>query len=120
MKKKPLARELHAIYQGGLERKRVSIMPCDNSISEVNTRFPGTTVKWYLKYVGEQKRFTEQCDPLREVCLDLRNESESATWMAFQAEGSMCDIWAMASGRVWKEQILQRGKEYEGSKSTGR
>lgn len=56
----------------------------------------------------------------RSLCLDLRNESESATWMAFQAEGSMCDIWAMASGRVWKEQILQRGKEYEGSKSTGR
>lgn len=46
--------------------------------------------------------------------------NQLATVMAFQAEGSMYDIWAMASGRVWKEQILQRGKENEGGKSKHR
>lgn len=40
--------------------------------------------------------------------------------MAFQAERSMCDIWAMANDEGWKEQILGRGKENEESKSKDR
>lgn len=35
----------------------------------------------------------------------------------FPGEGNTCDIWAMASSRVWNEQILQRGKENEGTRS---
>lgn len=53
------------------------------------------------------------------LCLDLINESELA-WMAFQAGGSACGMWTMASSKAWQDKHDKQTGEWTTQKQSQR